>query len=399
MPPQKARLGKDGTNGQKVRPHGDRRMAEMQEMYGFDVQPTNRKGIDILGVGAVGVRLSSEEVPLHEATVLRVYQPTGAELNPITNAASTFGLRGAFCTALVENHPLGDMISAGLRRVGVEGIYARFQDNGLGDPCHAIVLSDQGEGIRNPEVFYLRATEAGRLLDPGHFEWRNIFNRGVRWAHSGGLFAALSAHSTWQTILTLAKTAGAYGAPFSFDINERPKLWARYGPDHAREVYSFIIPYATCLFGNEGDLQAIGIKGPDLRKESALDPERYKTMILETIARFPNLRIVATTLRETVSTREHNWSAIAWINGQFHQAPTINIPVLDRVGGGDGFAGGLISAILMGREPKEAVLYGWALGAHVACSHGDTSQVKARHVEKLVRSALKGEVGYTRIDR
>ncbi len=195
-------------------------MTDTREMYGFDLRPARECWTDILGCGAMGIRLSSEEVPLQEATTLKMYGPTGAEFNPVANAAYTFGLRAAFCTALVEtkpgeNHPLADWIEQGMRRVGVQGIFKRYVDNGRGDPCHALVLSDQGYGERGPEVFYQRAPEAGRLLKPGDFDWDHHFSlaESARWAHSGGLFAALSP-TTAELIIEMAKAAAKHSVPF-----------------------------------------------------------------------------------------------------------------------------------------------------------------------------------------
>ncbi len=378
---------------------------ETLETYGFRLRPAGECWTDILGCGAMGIRLSSEQTPLQEATSLEMFGPTGAEFNPVANAAYTFGLRAAFCTALVEikageNHPLADWIEQGMRRVGVQGIFKKYIDNGRGNPSHALVLSDKGFGERGPEVFYYRAVEAGRLLKPGDFDWNHYFSldRSARWAHSGGLFAALSP-TTAELIIEMAQAAAKHSVPFSFDINWRPKLWMDIGGlDFAQEVYAKILPNVTAGFGNESDwADATGLRKPEHPAGEGINVEAYKEFISQVAVLYPNLKIIGTSLRDMVDSNHHRWSALLYVNGQFYSAPWMDITVLDRVGGGDGFLGGVVSAILMGMPPQAAVLWGWALGAHVACSHGDMSQVKARHVMKTVASAGSAEA--KRIDR
>ena len=227
-----------------------------------------------------------------------------------------------------------------------------FQHDGAWGPNMATVYSDRGHGVRAPIVFYNRSNEAAAQLKPGDFDWNAIFGSGVRWFHSGGIFASLS-ETAAELIIEGMKAAKAHGAVVSFDLNYREKLWgASGGSKRAVAVLGRIVEHVDVLVGNEEDLQkGLGIGGPEVTAKSALDPTTFIGMIERVVERYPQMKVVATTLREVHSTNRHSWGAVAWINGEAYVAPTCEIDVYDRVGGGDGFAAGLIYGLMSGETP------------------------------------------------
>jgi 2-dehydro-3-deoxygluconokinase len=278
--------------------------------------------------------------------------------------------------------------------MGVRPFYTHFKHNGVNGPNMATVYSDRGQGIRAPVVFYNRANEAAAQLKPGDFDWSAILAGGVRWFHSGGIFAALS-ETTGELIIEGMKAAKAAGAVVSFDLNFREKLWSIWGGQQkAAEVIGRIVENVDVLVGNEEDLQkGLGITGPEVAAKSALDPRTFFEMIDKVIAKHPQVKAVATTLRDVHSTNRHSWSAVAWIDGKTYTAPTCELDVLDRVGGGDGYAAGFFFGLLSGETPQEAVRLGWAHGALLTTTPGDTTMVTVEQV----RAFAKG--GSARIQR
>jgi 2-dehydro-3-deoxygluconokinase len=252
----------------------------------------------------------------------------------------------------------------------------------------ATVYSDRGQGVRAPVVFYNRANEAAAQLKPGDFDWATIFAGGVRWFHSGGIFAALS-ETTGEVIVEGMKAAKAAGAVISFDLNYRAKLWNLWGGHEvALSVVKRIVENVDVLVGNEEDLQmGLGIPGPEVAAtaKSKLDPQAFFGMIDRVIAMYPQVKVVATTLREVHSTNRHSWGAVAWINGQTYVSPTCELDVLDRVGGGDGFAAGLFYGLLTGEPEQQAVNLGWAHGALLTTFPGDTTMATVDQVRAFAR--------------
>jgi len=284
------------------------------------------------------------------------------------------------------DYPIGDLIAERVRALGVRPIYKRFVHDGVTGPNMATVFSDRGLGVRAPVVFYNRCNEAAARLAPGDFDWDAIFSGGVRWFHSGGIFASLS-ETTGPLIIEAMQTAKKAGAVTSFDLNYREKLWSIWGGSGvAREILGQIVSFADVLVGNEEDLQkGLGIRGPEVKAESALDPAVFLGMIDDVRAKFPTVKVVATTLREVHSTHRHTWSAVAWVNGQTVRAPVCELEVLDRVGGGDGFASGFFYGLLSGATPEEAVALGWAHGALLTTTPGDTSMVTLEQVQAFAK--------------
>ena len=348
--------------------------------------------LDLVSLGALVHRLDPGIIPFRKATECQIYA-SGGEFNVAANLADCFRLNTGIVTAMVE-YPIGDMIAERVRAMGVKPFYKKFKHNGVNGPNMAAVYSDRGQGVRAPVVFYNRSNEAAAQLKPGDFDWNSIFAGGVRWFHSGGIFAALS-QTTGELIIEGMKEAKKAGAVVSFDLNFREKLWNIWGGEKkAVEVVARIVENADVLVGNEEDLQkGLGIPGPEVAAKSKLDPSAFFGMIDKVIAKHPQVKVVATTLREVHSTNRHSWSAVAWIDGKTYTAPTGELAVLDRVGGGDGFASGFIYGLLSGETPEEAVKLGWAHGALLTTFPGDTTMATLEQV----RAFAKG--GSARIQR
>ncbi len=336
--------------------------------------------LDLVSLGALVHRLDPGLIPFRKATECSIHV-SGGEFNVAANLSDCFRMNTAVASAMVD-YPIGDLIAERVRAVGVRGFYKRFAHDGVTGPNMATVYSDRGLGVRAPVVFYNRANEAAARLAPGDFDWAALFAGGVRWLHSGGIFAALS-ETTGPLIVEAMQAARKAGAVTSFDLNYRAKLWSRWGgSDKARAVLSDIVSHADVLVGNEEDLQeGLGIRGPEVKAASALDPVAFLGMIDDVLAKYPNVKVVATTLREVRSTQRHNWSAVAWVDGRPVHAPTCELDILDRVGGGDGFASGFFYGLLSGASPEEALKLGWAHGALLTTTPGDTTMVTREQVE------------------
>jgi len=339
----------------------------------------DRGALDLVSVGAMVHRLDPGILPFRKAQQCSIHV-SGGEFNVAANLADCFGLRTGIATAMVD-YPIGDLIAERVRGMGVQGFYRRFEHDGVRGPNMATVLSDRGHGVRAPVVFYNRSNEAAALLQAGDFDWKAIFAGGVRWFHSGGIFAALSP-TTPDVIIEGMKAAKASGAVVSFDLNYRAKLWKiSGGADRAVETMNRIVENVDVVVGNEEDLQmGLGLPGPEVEKTSKLDPSAFLAMIEVVQKRHPHLKVVATTLREVHSTSRHSWSAVAWVDGTTHVAPTAELDVLDRVGGGDGFASGFFYGLMSGESPGEAVRLGWAHGALLTTFPGDTTMATVAQV-------------------
>jgi 2-dehydro-3-deoxygluconokinase len=339
---------------------------------------------DFLSLGALVHRLDPGVIPFRKARAFDVHV-SGGEYNVAANLADCFGLRTGVATAMVK-YGIGELVQSRVREAGVTAFYKWFEHDGVRGPNIATVYSDRGHGVRGPVVFYNRANEAGGLLKPGDFDWAKIFAGGVRWFHSGGIFAALS-ETTSELIIEGMKAAKAAGAINSLDLNYRAKLWASVGgPDRAKQVLGRIVNTVDALIGNEEDLQkGLGIAGPEVAAKSQLDPDTFFMMIDRVVEQHPNVKLVATTLREVHSTNRHDWAAVLWLNGERFVSPTCHLDVIDRIGGGDGFAAGLIYGLLTGRSPEEALRLGWAHGAILTTFHGDVTMARLEEVEAFAK--------------
>jgi 2-dehydro-3-deoxygluconokinase len=348
--------------------------------------------LDLVSLGAGVHRVDPGIVPFRKSSEWQVHV-SGGEFNVAANVADCFRMHTGIATAMVD-YPIGDLIAERVRAMGVKPFYKHFKHNGVNGPNMATVYSDRGQGVRAPVVFYNRSNEAAAQLKPGDFDWNAIFAGGVRWFHSGGIFASLS-QTTGELIIEGMQAAKQAGAIVSFDLNFREKLWNIWGGQHkAVEVIGRIVENTDVLVGNEEDLQkGLGIAGPEVASESKLDSSAFFGMIERVVKKHPQVKLVATTLREVHSTNRHSWSAVAWLDGKTYSAPTAELDVVDRVGGGDGFASGLFYGLMAGETPEQAVRLGWAHGALLTTFPGDTTMATLEQV----RSFAQG--GSARIQR
>jgi 2-dehydro-3-deoxygluconokinase len=349
---------------------------------GLTIPPAG--GFDLISLGALVHRLDPGVIPFRKATECQIHV-SGGEFNVAANLSDCFRMKTGIVSAMVD-YPIGDLIAERVRAMGVTPFYKKFKHNGVNGPNMATVYSDRGQGVRAPVVFYNRSNEAAAQMQAGDFDWNAIFSGGVRWFHSGGIFAALSA-TTGELIAEGMKAAKKAGAITSFDLNFREKLWNIWGGQQkAVDVVQRIVEHVDVLVGNEEDLQkGLGIPGPEVAAKSKLDPSTFFGMIDKVVTKHPNVKAVATTLREVHSTNHHSWAAVAWIDGKTHTSPTAELTILDRVGGGDGFASGFIFGLLNNEGPEEAVKLGWAHGALLTTFPGDTTMATVEQVKAFAK--------------
>jgi len=350
--------------------------------YGLNIRQEG--ALDFVSIGALIHRLDPGIVPFRKAANCAIHV-SGGEFNCAANLSDCFGMKTGIATAMAD-YPIGDLIAERVKAMGVKPFYKKFKHNGVNGPNMATVFSDRGQGVRAPVVFYNRSNEAAAQLKPGDFDWKTIFAGGVRWFHSGGIFAALS-ETTGEVIIEGMKTAKAAGAVISFDLNYRAKLWNIWGGhERAQSVIRRIVENVDVIVGNEEDLQmGLGIPGPEVAAKSKLDPSAFFGMIDQVVKKFPQVKVVATTLREVHSTNRHSWGAVAWIDGKTYVSPTCELDVYDRVGGGDGYASGFFYGLLTGEEPQEAVNLGWAHGALLTTFPGDTTMATVDQVRAFAQ--------------
>ena len=348
--------------------------------------------MDFLSLGALVHRLDPGVVPFRKARSVDIHV-SGGEYNVAAGLADCFGLKTGIATAMVD-YGIGELVQTRVREMGVKPFFKLYEHNGVNGPNIATVYSDRGYGVRPPVVFYNRANEAAGLLKPGDFDWEKIFSSGVRWFHSGGIFAALST-TTSDVIIKGMQAAKKNRAVVSFDLNYRGKLWAPIGGlQKAQKVLREIVENVDVLIGNEEDLQTgLGIQGPEVSAKSKFDTSIFFTMIEKVQKQFPNIKMVATTLREVKSANHHQWGAVLWYDGQKFETPKVELTVIDRIGGGDGFATGLIFGLLDGRETGEALRLGWAHGALLTTFPGDTTMARLPEVDAFA------EGGSARVQR
>ncbi|HUD83769.1 MAG TPA: sugar kinase [Candidatus Saccharimonadales bacterium] len=341
-------------------------------------------GLDFLSLGALVHRFDPGIVPFRKATHCDIHV-SGGEFNVAANLSDCFNLKTGVATAMVD-YPIGELIAERVQAMGVRPFYRHFKHDGVRGPNMAAVYSDRGHGVRGPVVFYNRCNEAAAQLKPGDFDWKEIFGQGVRWFHSGGIFAALSL-TTAELIVEAMQAAKNAGAVTSFDLNYRAKLWNVVGGnERAVAVLGRIVKNVDVLVGNEEDLQlGLGIAGPKAAAKSKLDPGAFFSMMKNVHKKHPQVKIVATTLREVHSTNRHSWGAVAWVNGRTFSSPTRELDVVDRVGGGDGYASGFFYGLLTGETTQEAVNLGWAHGALLTTFPGDTTMATVEQVRAFAR--------------
>jgi 2-dehydro-3-deoxygluconokinase len=355
----------------------------------MNLRPAGECRYDAVSLGEVMLRLDPGEGRVRTARSFRVWEG-GGEYNVARGLRRCFGLRTAVLTSLVDND-VGRLIEDLVLQGGVDpGLIRWVADDGVGrNSRNGLNFTERGFGVRAAVGISDRGHTAASQLRRGDIDFKHLFGTvGVRWLHTGGIFAALS-DSTAEVVDEAIRAARQHGTVISYDLNYRPSLWRSIGgPARAQEVNRAIVPYIDVLLGNEEDFTAclgyavIGTT-PDLTE---LSSEGFRHMIGEVTASYPNLRVVATTLRGVRSASVNDWSAIAWSEstGFVEAVARPNLEIYDRVGGGDSFASGLIYAILSGQSLDLAVEYGAAHGALAMTTPGDTSMVTLSEVERLV---------------
>lgn len=355
------------------------------------IRPEGEVAWDLVALGEVMLRLDPGEDRITTARTFRAWEG-GGEYNVARGLQRCFGLRSAIVTALADN-PVGHLVERLMREGGVDLRHLRWVPyDGVGRAArNGLNFTERGFGIRGAVGMSDRGHTATSQLRPGEIDWDALFGAdGARWFHCGGIFAALS-ETTPLVAREAMEAARHHGVIVSYDLNYRASLWKAIGGQaRAREVNRELAPLVDVMLGNEEDFTAaLGFEVPGLDANlSALDPANFARMIDEATRTFPNLRVVATTLRNARTATRNDWGAICWADGRLYQAPSrLDLEILDRVGGGDSFASGLIYAFLTGRGPQAAVEYGAAHGALAMTTPGDTSTATLAEVEAVMADA------------
>jgi 2-dehydro-3-deoxygluconokinase len=342
-----------------------------------------------LSLGEVMLRLDPGEGRIRTARHFTAWEG-GGEYNTSRGLRKCFGLRTAVCTALVDNE-VGRLVEDFIMQGGVATDYILWRpDDGIGRTIrNGLNFTERGFGVRGAVGVPDRGNSAASQLRPGDFDWEHIFGKlGVRWFHTGGIFAALS-ESTARLAIEAVQAAKRHGTVVSYDLNYRPSLWKSIGGlKKAQEVNREIARHVDVMIGNEEDFTAslgfmVGGTDAGLTK---VDSAAFKVMIAGAVREFPNFKVAATTLRRVVTATRNDWSAVLWHEGKFFESRAYNdLEILDRVGGGDSFASGLMYGFLSANDPQAAVDYGAAHGALASTTPGDTSMASRREVEALMK--------------
>ena len=346
---------------------------------------------DLVALGEVMLRLDPGEERIHTTRHFRVWEG-GGEYNIARALRRCFGLRTAIVTALADN-PVGRLLEDLMLQGGVDlSLVQWLPYDGIGRTVrNPLNFTERGFGVRAAVGCSDRANSAASKLRPGDVDWDDIFGaRGTRWFHTGGIFAGLSA-STADLALEGMEAARRHGVMISYDLNFRASLWSGAGgTERAQEVNRAIVPHVDVLFGNEEDYTAaLGYEVPGLDADlSALDPANFRRMIEQLVVAYPSLRVVTTTLRHARTATRNDWGAVLWMGGElFEAAQRRDLEILDRIGGGDSFASGVIYALLTGADAQEAVELGAAHGALAMSTPGDVSMATLAEVRRVERGA------------
>jgi 2-dehydro-3-deoxygluconokinase len=363
----------------------------------LDIRPANECTFDCLALGEIMLRLDPGDGRIRTARDFKAWEG-GGEYNVARGLRKCFGLRTAVCTALAEN-PVGRLIEDFILQGGVDVRFIRWVPyDGIGRTVrNGLNFTERGFGVRGAVGVPDRGHTAASQLKPGDFDWDDVFGKlGVRWFHTGGIFAALS-ETTPELVVEAVEAAKRHGTVVSYDLNYRPSLWKSIGGQkRAREVNRRIARSVDVMIGNEEDFTAcLGLEVEGLDEHiTNIQTESFKQMIARAVEEFPNFTVVATTLRTVRSATLNDWGAICYYDGQTHEAiHRHNLEIFDRVGGGDSFASGLIYGLLTTGDAAKAVNYGAAHGALAMTTPGDTSMATKEEVEKL----MKG--GSARVER
>ena len=352
------------------------------------IKPASDCAIDALALGEVMLRLDPGEGRIRTARGFTAWEG-GGEYNVARGLRKCFGLRTSVATAFVDNE-VGHLIEDLIMQGGVATDLIKWRDDdGVGRTVrNGLNFTERGFGIRGAVGVPDRGNSAASQLKPGDFDWDHLFGKlGVRWFHTGGIFAALS-ESTAALTLEAVQAAKRHGTVVAYDLNYRPSLWKSIGGlKKAQEVNRAIAKHVDVMIGNEEDFTAslgFEVKGAD-QSLTKIETEAFKAMIQSAVREFPNFKVAATTLRRVHSANRNDWSAICWHDGKFHESrPYPDLEILDRVGGGDSFASGLAFGFLEFNDAQKAVDYGAAHGALASTTPGDTSMATRKEVEKQI---------------
>jgi 2-dehydro-3-deoxygluconokinase len=361
-------------------------------MTALAIRPAEECRYDLVALGEIMLRLDPGEGRIRNARTFRVWEG-GGEYNVARGLRRCFGMRTAIVTAFADND-VGRLLEDFVLQGGVDASLVRWVPyDGIGRTVrNGLNFTERGFGVRGAVGVSDRGSSAASQVRPGEVDWEHLFGTlGVRWFHTGGIFAGLS-ETTPAVIEEAVAVASSHGTVVSYDLNYRPSLWKSLGgAEQAREVNRRLAPSIDVMIGNEEDFSAalgFEVEGVD-ENLTELDTAAFRSMIEGASTAFPNFAVVATTLRAVRSATVNDWSAIAWSrDGGFVEAtPRPGLEILDRVGGGDSFASGLIYGLMELGDPQSAIEYGAAHGALAMTTPGDTSTASLAEVEALVRGA------------
>ncbi|MFM1903837.1 MAG: hypothetical protein RLZZ440_1737, partial [Planctomycetota bacterium] len=341
-----------------------------------------------VSLGEIMLRLDPGEGRIRTTRQFQAWEG-GGEYNVARGLRKCFGLKTAVVTAFVDNE-VGHLIEDFVMQGGVATDFIHWRpDDGIGRSVrNGLNFTERGFGIRGAVGVPDRGNTAASQLKPGDVDWEGLFGRlGVRWFHTGGIFAALS-ESTAAVTIEAVQAAKQHGTIVSYDLNYRPSLWKSIGGlDKAREVNREIAKHVDVMIGNEEDFTAslgFEVEGVD-HAISEIETDAFKAMIATAVKQYPNFKVAATTLRRVITATKNDWSAILWHDGSFYDSRKYpELEILDRVGGGDSFASGLAFGFLEFNDPQKAVEYGAAHGALASTTPGDTSMATRKEVEKQI---------------
>ncbi len=352
------------------------------------IRPAEECKYDAVSLGEVMLRLDPGEGRIRTARRFRAWEG-GGEYNVVRGLRRCFGMKTGVITAFADNE-VGKLMEDFILQGGVDTSLIKWvPTDGIGRICrNGLNFTERGFGIRGAVGCSDRANTAISQMKPEDFDFDDIFGRlGARWLHTGGIYAALSEQSC-ETVLAAIKTAKKYGTIVSYDLNYRPSMWSAIGGlEKAREVNKEIAKYVDVMIGNEEDFTAclgFEIEGNDANLKQ-LNLDGYKKMINEAAKTYPNFKAVATTLREVKTATVNDWSAICWADGEIYKAKDYKgLEIMDRVGGGDSFASGLIYGLMTTADAQLAVDYGAAHGALAMTTPGDTTMASRKEVEAVM---------------
>lgn len=355
------------------------------------LRPVESCAFDCISLGEVMLRLDPGEGRVRTARAFRAWEG-GGEYNVSRGLRRCFGMRTALVSAFADND-VGRLLEDLILQGGVDQRFVQWKSfDGVGrEVRNGLNFTERGYGVRGARGTSDRGLTAASQIKAGDVDWDDIFGRvGSRWFHTGGIFAALSDTSA-EVVIEACRKAHEHGTVVSYDLNYRPSLWKSIGgQERAREVNREIAQYVDVMIGNEEDFTAcLGFEVEGVSANvTGIEISNFKDMIKRAVEEFPNFKVAATTLREVHTATVNDWGAVCWHNGVFHEAThRPKLEILDRVGGGDSFASGLIYGFLAFNDAARAVEYGAAHGALAMTTPGDTSMAVLSEVEKLVKGA------------